>query len=560
MSAALTFGWYIWMRHRRGLTILGGCWLAVIVLFRSLPVESFAFSVVDALSGLLFLASCLAFTWLIGIFSFNVDARLEARKSGFPARLWQLPLRTMALVGWPMLWGTAVLALASFSLAWGLQPLFQSWRWDPSLVWLALMPAVVLAWMQALVWSPFPLPWIRTILLILMLSSILFFPWLIEEYRISPEIWHGVLVALLPAAYGIAVGGVGRARRGEEMRWGWPAWLRWRRAATPTRRPFASAARAQVWFEWRRNGLVFPVLVFACMLLQLPALPLTARFLEDAVQVRFPLVSPWLLHELGGLWLQVANLLLLMPLLAWGCGLELGKLPGRDRRRGLSSYLATRPVSDGALVRAKFETAALSTLAGWGVLAIGLLLWFALGGHAAEMAGQFEAMRQRHAPTLFWGWLALFVGGAVGLTWLQIVKGLWMGLAGRAWVMAYGAVGFLSFIGLILFGEWLNQHPKYWPDFGRMLPWLAGVAVALKCLAAAWALRTLRRRELIPSSFLWGALAVWLALAAGLFATLYALLSDVWFSASAVLLGIVLLLPLTRLALAPLALAWNRHR
>jgi len=166
MSPALTFGWYIWIRHRRGLTILGGCWLAVIVLGRSLPVASFDIPVVGTLLGILLMASCLAFTWLLGIFSFNVDARLEARKSGFPARLWHLPLRTTALVGWPMLWGTAVLALVSLSLAWGLKPLFQlGWDWDPSLGWLALMPVVVLACMQALIWSPFPLPWIRTILL-----------------------------------------------------------------------------------------------------------------------------------------------------------------------------------------------------------------------------------------------------------------------------------------------------------------------------------------------------------------------------------------------------------
>jgi len=125
MSPALTFGWYIWIRHRRGLTILGGCWLAVIVLGRSLPVASFDIPVVGTLLGILLMASCLAFTWLLGIFSFNVDARLEARKSGFPARLWHLPLRTTALVGWPMLWGTAVLALVSLSLAWGLKPLFQ---------------------------------------------------------------------------------------------------------------------------------------------------------------------------------------------------------------------------------------------------------------------------------------------------------------------------------------------------------------------------------------------------------------------------------------------------
>jgi hypothetical protein len=96
--------------------------------------------------------------------------------------------------------------------------------------------------------------------------------------------------------------------------------------------------------------------------------------------------------------------------------------------------------------------------------------------------------------------------------------------------------------------------------FLRLLPWLAGTAVLLKILAATWSLRALRRRRLIPSGVLWRMLSIWLAFAAGSFAALYALLPDNWFSVPGVVLGIVLLLPLTRLALAPLALAWNRHR
>jgi hypothetical protein len=93
-----------------------------------------------------------------------------------------------------------------------------------------------------------------------------------------------------------------------------------------------------------------------------------------------------------------------------------------------------------------------------------------------------------------------------------------------------------------------------------LLPWLAGAAVLLKGLAAAWSLSALNQRRLVPSGVLWRMLAIWLALAAGLFAALYALLPDRWFYWPAVVLGIVLLLPLTRLALAPLALSWNRHR
>ncbi|MHB1424299.1 MAG: hypothetical protein ACYC3I_14085 [Gemmataceae bacterium] len=247
---------------------------------------------------------------------------------------------------------------------------------------------------------------------------------------------------------------------------------------------------------------------------------------------------------------------MLMPLVATMFGLEMGKL-GRKSYR-LSSFLATRPISEAMLVRVKFEAAAWSTLAAWGGLAAGLLLWLVLGGHAAEMTRQFEAMRQRHAPGVFWGWLTLFVGGAVVLTWLQIVQRMWEGLTGNTRVLKRSGYSLAPLIGIFFLSS--SVLSEYWSVVGRLLPWLTGAAVVLKSLAAVWSLRALRRRELIAPSVLWGMLVIWLTLAAGLFAALYALLPDDWFSVPGVVLGIVWLLPLTRLALAPLALTWNRHR
>ncbi len=84
-----------------------------------------------------------------------------------------------------------------------------------------------------------------------------------------------------------------------------------------------------------------------------------------------------------------------------------------------------------------------------------------------------------------------------------------------------------------------------------------GAVVAFKVLAALWVFRILERRGLIPLGVLCGALAVWLLSAAGLFGVLYWLFRP---PVSTLAFGIVLALPLTRLALAPLALDWNRHR
>ena len=68
------------------------------------------------------------------------------------------------------------------------------------------------------------------------------------------------IAAFLPLNYGIAVAGVGRARRGDVPEWYW--WSRRikdiGRWLPRRRRPFASAAWAQVWFEWRRHGSSLP--------------------------------------------------------------------------------------------------------------------------------------------------------------------------------------------------------------------------------------------------------------------------------------------------------------
>ncbi len=560
MSPALAFGWYVWTRHRIGLTLCSGYWLLVMIGANVLPIASFP----RALLPFLFALPCgVVFGYLMPIFSFGWDARLEARESGFPARLGTLPLPTRSLVVWPMLWGTSILTLAWLTLPWGVLRMIAGNDLGFPIWWLALLFAVVLAWLQAIVWSPFPLPWLRALVAAPLVGAAIGMPpFLHSAFDIGEGLAVALLAVQLPAAYLIAVRGVGRARRGDVPCWNWPGWRAWLRwiSATTARRPFLSPAQAQLWFEWRRCGLAFPLMTAASAIVWIPMIPMTAQFIEDAAQGGLPIVPPILLHEIGSRWLVVVQVLIFLPLMASAIGPELGKLPGRDRKLVLSSFLATRPVSEGMLVRAKFETAALSALAGWGVAAAGLLLWFALGGRAAGMAEQFEAARQRHAAMPFWTTLTLLVAGSLALTWLQMVKGLWAGLAGRTWVRLGSAIGFGVFTALTSFAAWLAKSPEYWQTFADLLPWLAGGIVALKSLAAIWSLSRLKRNALVSPHVLIGALAVWSIVVIGLFVALRWLIPREVVPTSGLVLGIVLLVPLTRLALAPLALAWNRHR
>jgi hypothetical protein len=560
MSPSLALAYFVWTRHRLSLALIAGYWLVLILLCRTL---SFA-SISGGIWAIVFSAFCVtAFTFLLTNVSLCREVKLETRESGFPSRLWSLPLPTYALVGWPMLWGCGTVALAWLTLSWGaLQPAFRPHGMEPPLWWPALTLAAAVAWLQALAWTPFPLSWVRAFVLIPLLGPVaILFP-VLELYAVPPAIAYGSLVALLLAAYGVAVAGVARARRGDGAYWDWPGWSAWLRWISSARaRPaFASPLRAQVWFEWRRVGLGFPIMIFACSLVWLPMIPLIAEFIDKAQSGGLPLRPPFLLREVGSLWVVVSDVLLFAPFLASVCSMEMGKLPGRERSLVLSSFLATRPVSAWTLVRAKFEAAALTILAGWGVAVVGLLLWFALGGHAAEMVESFGAFRQRHPGVLLWIGLVLLVGGSIVLTWLQMVQGLWIGLAGSAWAKAIAALGFVVFVGLLCVAQWLVKSPQYWQFLSDLLPWLTGAVVALKGVAAVWVCRILIRRNLVPTEVVCGGLAVWVVSAVGIIGLLYWLLPRDQVSISALVLGITLTLPLTRLAVAPLALTWNRHR
>jgi hypothetical protein len=88
---------------------------------------------------------------------------------------------------------------------------------------------------------------------------------------------------------------------------------------------------------------------------------------------------------------------------------------------------------------------------------------------------------------------------------------------------------------------------------------LAAGLLAVKFLLAYEAFRTVLRRRLLAPVTVAAYLAVWVLLVAALLATTLLLArpaADLMLPAA---LGVVLLVPLARIGLAPLALAWARH-
>ena len=552
---ALIFAWLLWRRHRRGLTASLAGVLGLSLCYRVLPPGTEAQFIGELDLVVLSMASLYA----VAVFSFGFEADVAARASGFPARLFTLPVRTAVLVRWPLLYGTAAIVLAWVGVGWFV---LRHQRPDAP-VWLqALAWAAVLACLQAVVWWPFPLPWARVVVAVLVLAGFVAVVPVAHEYELTAGQLTALFAGLIVAAYPVAYLGVRRARRGEGQ--GWPALTRLAgrvREALPGRRaPFPSAARAQAWLEWRGRGMLVPFFVGANAALLLPCVPAIEGFLNLVTDAGLAPGYAGLSAAAGNSLAVLAGILLIPPF--WGTllGGSLG-LSATKPHYTLPAFLATRPLSDGALAAAKFRLAGRSALAAWAVLAVLLLAWLALPGHAAHLA---EFRRTRLA-----GWSALEIvalaagvlAGLVALTWVQLIKGLAYGLTGRWWIFCVRSGLAVLVVFLVGFGANLAYRDFTFREaMADLFPKLAVAWAVAKVVTAALVLGALVRLRLARVRTVTVLAALWLLAVAGSFALLNRFVPEGSVPVFWLALGPVLFLPLARPAAAPLALAWNRHR
>jgi hypothetical protein len=256
----------------------------------------------------------------------------------------------------------------------------------------------------------------------------------------------------------------------------------------------------------------------------------------------------------------LGDVLLIPMALSLACGPG-GQGGGRRRPFALTPFLATRPVTSTTLVAAKLQVAALSALAAWVLVVTALAGVVILGGRWSlllEVGGSWFGTTT--TPQLL-AVLAAVLAGLVVLTWINLISGLALSLTGRrGLILAVGSV-FVTLGGAaVVLGQWLVAHAEYRAIFWAALPWLLGGAVAVKVASGGWMLWILRRRGLVTGRSLALLSGVWL-LAAGCL-----LGCSLWMAPSELVpapylaLGVVLVLPLNRLAAPPLALEWNRHR
>jgi hypothetical protein len=536
-SAARAIAWELGRQHRWGWLAVAGYLLALALFRLAIPepgqpvnlddAERFALAVIVPMT-----VACLYF---LVVFSFGLSGDLAARQSPYPTRMFTLPVTTGALAGWPMLYGSAALAalwLATRML--GLWPPHVELPW----IWPTVLAAVLLGWTQALTWMPYGLPWLRVVTAVLWLVTVDTVVLVAIHYQASEPVMLAILAPLVPLAYLAARIALRQARRGDVPDWR-GGFARLRPFAGVTRpRPdrFPSPVQAHRWFEWRLHGGSLPASVAMLLPFELALL-----FLADDVAPAFAL------YVLGGV-------LITPPVMA-------AFATPRTRSSAMSPFVASRPVTGAALIAAKLRMTVWSTLAAWLLVGVAVPVGLTLSDTwplVIERArGLSETVGTSRAMVLG----LLLLAGLVASTWKQLVQNLYISLSGRAWLVkasVFLTVTVLIFIEPIAY--WIRENGDVRAALLGALPWMPAVPAGAKMLAASWAATRLSHGRVLSDRTMIAGAACWLVAVLALHAVLVWWFDTPHMPRYFLLLIAIWVVPLARLSVAPLSLAWNRHR
>ena len=530
-------------RHRWGLIALA-VYLLVLATIKLLILgtgqsfdfddESFALVVVVPVTA--------TFIYLLAVFSFGLAGDLAARQSMYPARMFTLPVTTAALAGWPMLYGTVVMAIL-----WLATRFLAVWPsgFDIPMIWPALLAASLLAWTQALTWMPYPMPGLRVIVTVLWLAMIDAVILLALRYKAHETVMLAILAPHVPFAYLTARFAVARARRGDVPDWR-GVFARLGRIADflPRRRErFPSPGRAQAWFEWRRHGRSLPALVAILLPFELALLFVFSN-------------TPVIVFEI------LAGVLVTPPIMAAFVAATVSKSnPHASDSHGLTPFIATRPLTSASLIAAKLKATIWSTLAAWLLVLVAIPLALRLTGTFPLVIGWTHDLIEAVGTPRAIAIVLLGLSALVASTWKQLVRSLYIGMSGRAWVVKASVFVALSVLAIIVpLAHWVLGNRFLMGVLWNAMPWIAAVLVCIKLSVAAWIAMRLRDSGLLSDRTLVIGAACWDVAVFALYGLLVWIAPALLFRSYVLALVAILAVPLARLSAAPLALAWNRHR
>src|SRR5262249_13686401 len=226
-------------------------------------------------------------------------------------------------------------------------------------------------------------------------------------------------------------------------------------------------------FEWRRNGIVLPLLVGVLLLVILAPFFVLCPFFGRATPATVMLTLFWIL---------------VLPFaLAFIIGQGFGKTnfwgQGLGQELGVPRVLAVRPFSAADWLTVKLKSAAVSAALTWALVASVVPVWLATCCQWGPMLSVVLSLPSSLWITAVAGLTALMLVLAVLVTWRLLVANLYLGVLGNK-SLYNGAFCFvvLALFAVIVFGGWWSQHRAEIGHLESLLPWLAGVLAGLVLL------------------------------------------------------------------------------
>lgn len=570
MKTGLAITTTILRRHRVGLLAVAACYCASLPI---LYVHSLAH-----FNDVLRIVLAIAFTipllvvpfgalYLIAVFT-NPDSDVASPRSTYPSHYFTLPVRSFELALWPMAVGCSLLAGATALFVFVINRRFGG---STSLVEMALVGAAFMAMFQAIFWFPFGLRYsklVLTFLAVILLTLVMLSESLVGVGRAGRE---GIYAAVILLSFIGAIVGLGRARTGPSRQ----SKVAYREGEAPSRRakaikfrkPFRSPEAAQFWYEWRRQGILLPVVTAVLIVLFL-----IPQFFDSTLEP-IPGVQP----KLGLLPSGPAYLLTYFPVLivaifvaSWAIG---GGAKRTDvKREGDRSFhltFATRPMTDVGMAVQKFKAAAFGSLVSCVlilVLLVGIMFcpskMYDVGdqSYVGNVHPLFQNLMLYLTPA-FWVDVGCFLLIVVALSVRNSVAGIWAELSEvRGWSATCAIASLTGFLIWAFVRQWLVPVNVYF---------VVGVLLAAKFGALGFVIFHQWRRGILRPRFL--------GIVLGLFCiTCVALEAAVrWLARGAVLPSpitegmaefqmipflVVFWVPIVRILLAPEMLYLNRHR
>ncbi len=507
--------------------------------------------------------------YLLAVFGFGCDSDLLDPTTTYPTHMLSLPADTRWLACIPFLIGSAfVVALLCFTDWFVFEPARSQERFQslgiPPLKWSVFFVSL-LAWLQAILWASYrSASWRAALLLVVLILPVAWIRGLIVR-DLSDSLAIYVLLGSIPVALCIAcknlalarsgvVGGIDssflrllpipsrRSSRGRQESNLVSA------RSTPkvkTRRPgyyetqlrrgiqtlFRFPVSNQVWMEWRCNCVPILVVQFS-LLMFFGVLSLSWPFFEGARQMM--LISPMFVAAIGGI--------------------GMGNLSQGNEATVVPAFYSSRPFSSLGFVGSKW-IASLLTAATLVVASIVSFAIFSLvAGSVSGVGPAWELARERFPSAHLVFGLVSGTFGYVLVIWTLLVQLFPVTMTGRSWVQTL-VIGSVLLVALAFVTSVTVENSP-------LLPWTLAAMFAFKTLLGGFSVIRLRNLELLDEGATFQVIVVWLGLLFFFSLVVYGFVAPfAGFASLIVILPIgYLLMPFSRLLLAPIALHVNRHR